>query len=48
MYPIIALVSIAVLTWAIAIWATYEDSEGTHDAQQPERLSDKDDHRKAA
>lgn len=48
MYQVSALIFLTVLTWAIAIWATNEESEAPRDARKPEESSDEQDRRKAA
>jgi len=49
MYPVIALVGLAVFMWIVAIWATFDESEEIHDVENPEeRAPANSDHRKAA
>lgn len=47
MYPVVALIVLALFTWIVAIWATCDDSEESHDVEKPENNSDKHDHRNA-
>lgn len=49
MYPVIALIVLALFTWIVAIWATCDDSdsEEPHDMEKPEKSSDEHNHRKA-
>jgi len=48
MYPVIALLVLALFTWIVAIWASCDDdSEESHDVEKPEKSSDEDDHPKA-
>jgi hypothetical protein len=49
MYPVIALLGLAVFMWIVAIWATFDESEEHHDAEKPdESAPSKRDHQKAA
>lgn len=49
MYPVIALIVLALFTWVVAIWASCDDddSEEPHEVEKPEENSDEHDHREA-
>lgn len=49
MNPVIALVGLAIFMWIVAIWATFDESEESHDVEKPEETSPgAHDRRKAA
>ena len=48
MYPIIALISLMLFTWIVAIWASCAESDAPDDGKKPEKRSDEQDHREAS
>ncbi len=48
MNPVIALIGLAVFMWIVAMWATFDESDETHDVEKPEEGPDEHDQQKAA
>ena len=48
MYPVIALVGLTVFMWVVAMWATIDESEETHDVEKLDESPGEHDQRKAA
>lgn len=48
MYPVVALIVLMLFTWVVAIWASCDGSEESHDEEKPEKSSEEHDHRDAA